>query len=42
MPGEQQTLTARYRNADLHGEPPSVELSGWNVPGSSPAVATCG
>ena len=24
MPGEQQTLTARYRTADLHGEPPSV------------------
>jgi exo-1,4-beta-D-glucosaminidase len=42
MPGEQQTLTARYRTADLHGEPPSVELSGWNVPRSSPAVATCG
>ena len=42
MPGEQQTLTARYRTADLHGEPPSIELSGWNVPRSSLPIATCG
>ncbi len=42
MPGEQQTLTARFRTADLHGQQPSVELSGWNVPRSSPTVGTCG
>ena len=42
MPGEQQTLTARFRMADLHGQEPSLELSGWNVPRSSPAVGTCG
>jgi exo-1,4-beta-D-glucosaminidase len=42
MPGERQTLTARYRTTDLHGRQPSVELSGWNVPRSSPSVGTCG
>jgi exo-1,4-beta-D-glucosaminidase len=42
MPGEQETLTAHYRTEDLHGEQPSVELSGWNVPRSSPSVGTCG
>lgn len=42
MPGEEQTLTASYRTSDLHGAEPSVEVSGWNVPRSRPAVEACG
>ena len=42
MPGEEQTMTARFATADLHGQQPSVELSGWNVARSTPAVETCG
>lgn len=30
-PGESVTLTATYRTADLHGSPPSVRVSGWNI-----------
>ena len=30
-PGEQLTLTARYRRADLRGRTPVVTVSGWNV-----------
>jgi exo-1,4-beta-D-glucosaminidase len=41
MPGEQQTVTGTYRAADLHGAEPSVELSGWNVPGTYPALGVC-
>jgi len=42
MPGEERTLTASYRTADLHGAEPSVEVSGWNVPTSRPAIEDCG
>jgi Exo-beta-D-glucosaminidase Ig-fold domain/Glycosyl hydrolases family 2 len=31
-PGEQLTLTARYRAGDLRGRPPVVAVAGWNVP----------
>ncbi|MEO8422468.1 MAG: sugar-binding domain-containing protein [Actinomycetota bacterium] len=41
MPGEEQTLTATYRTADLRGTEPSVEISGWNVPRSRPAIEVC-
>lgn len=41
MPGEEQTLTANYRISDLHGAKPSVEISGWNVPRSRPAIEAC-
>lgn len=41
MPGEQQTVTGTYRIADLHGVEPSVEISGWNVPRSTPALEVC-
>jgi exo-1,4-beta-D-glucosaminidase len=41
MPGEERTLTATYRTADLHGRDPSVEVSGWNVPTSRPAMDAC-
>ncbi|WP_412543994.1 carbohydrate-binding protein [Longispora sp. K20-0274] len=30
-PGEQTTLTATYRTADLHGAAPKVRVSGWNA-----------
>lgn len=30
-PGETQTLTVRYRRADLHGDHPVVSVNGWNV-----------
>jgi exo-1,4-beta-D-glucosaminidase len=30
-PGQQLTLTARYRRADLRGRAPVVTVSGWNV-----------
>jgi hypothetical protein len=30
-PGERQTITARYRHADLHGATPVVSLTGWNL-----------
>ena len=42
MPGEERTLTASYRTADLHGAEPSVEVSGWNIPTSRPAIEDCG
>ena len=41
MPGEERTLTASYRTADLHGAEPSVDVSGWNVPASRPAIGAC-
>jgi exo-1,4-beta-D-glucosaminidase len=41
MPGEERTLTATYRTVDLHGAEPSVEISGWNVPDSRPAIGAC-
>ena len=41
MPGEERTLTASYRTADLHGAEPSVDVSGWNVPASRPAIEAC-
>jgi exo-1,4-beta-D-glucosaminidase len=31
-PGQQLTLTARYRRADLRGRTPVVTVAGWNVP----------
>jgi exo-1,4-beta-D-glucosaminidase len=31
-PGESKTLTSTYRASDLHGSPPRVRVSGWNVP----------
>lgn len=31
LPGESRVLTATYRRADLHGGPPHVVVSGWNV-----------
>ena len=41
MPGEEQTLTASYRTPDLHGTDPSVEVTGWNVSRSRPAIGVC-
>jgi exo-1,4-beta-D-glucosaminidase len=41
MPGEERTVTASYRTARLHGAVPSVEVSGWNVPTSRPAIEVC-
>ncbi|GHJ36697.1 beta-mannosidase [Streptomyces sp. TS71-3] len=41
FPGQQITLTATYRPADLHGDTPAVELSGFNVP-TAKAVAARG
>ncbi|GHH76804.1 beta-mannosidase [Streptomyces sulfonofaciens] len=32
FPGQEFTLTATYRTADLRGEAPAVQLSGFNVP----------
>jgi exo-1,4-beta-D-glucosaminidase len=31
LPGETRVVTARYRQADLRGKRPEVELQGWNV-----------
>jgi exo-1,4-beta-D-glucosaminidase len=31
-PGEELTLTARYRRSDLRGRTPVVTVGGWNVP----------
>jgi hypothetical protein len=33
VPGEERTLTARYRSADLGREKPVVTIDGWNVTG---------
>ena len=33
LPGERQTLTARYRTRDLGGVAPVVRATGWNVVG---------
>jgi hypothetical protein len=41
MPGEGQRLTASYDIADLHGMEPSLQISGWNVPRSTPPVSPC-
>jgi exo-1,4-beta-D-glucosaminidase len=41
MPGEERTLTASYRTAELHGAEPSIDVSGWNVPASRPAIGAC-
>jgi exo-1,4-beta-D-glucosaminidase len=30
LPGEQLELTARYALKDLHGRPPTLDVSGWN------------
>lgn len=41
LPGESQRLTAAVAPADLHGDEPAVEVSGWNVKTATaqPAVA---
>jgi exo-1,4-beta-D-glucosaminidase len=31
LPGETRVLTASYATRDLHGAPPRVRVSGWNV-----------
>ena len=31
LPGEKREITATYRESDLGGANPSVEVSGWNV-----------
>ena len=31
LPGEKREISATYRAAELRGEKPSVEISGWNV-----------
>ena len=31
LPGEEKTVTARFKQADLHGEKPILQVSGWNV-----------
>ena len=41
MPGEERTMTASYRTADLRGAEASVDVSGWNVPTSRPAIGAC-
>ncbi len=41
MPGEEQTMTATFSIADLHGAAPHVAVSGWNVPRFEPPVASC-
>ena len=41
MPGEQETVTATYRSADLHGASPVLDVGGWNVPASVPALPAC-
>ena len=41
MPGEERTVTATYRTAGLRGADPSIEVSGWNVPTSRPAIGPC-
>ncbi|WP_052489051.1 sugar-binding domain-containing protein, partial [Streptomyces sp. 150FB] len=32
FPGQRTTLTATYRTADLHGDRPAVDLTGFNTP----------
>ena len=36
MPGEKREVTATYREDDMEGEHPVIEVDGWNVNSSAP------